>query len=139
MPPAAGNPAAAAQDGRPGARRARAPGPRPGGAGGGHLAGADRAGGDRAPLLAPYDPYFTDLSKSMQPPSAEHWFGTDNTGRDILSRVLYGTRNTLLMGLAGVLIGGALGGTLGILAAFYRPLDPGSCGWSTSCWPSRPS
>ena len=77
-----------------------------------------------APLLAPYDPYFTDLSIAMQPPSAEHWFGADNTGRDILSRILYGTRNTLLMGLAGVLIGGALGGTMGILAAFYRGLDP---------------
>ncbi|MCX7271882.1 MAG: ABC transporter permease [Burkholderiales bacterium] len=77
-----------------------------------------------APLLAPYDPYFTDLSKAMQPPDAQHWFGTDNTGRDILSRVLYGSRNTLMMGLAGVLIGGALGGALGIFAAFYRKLDP---------------
>jgi ABC-type dipeptide/oligopeptide/nickel transport system permease subunit len=63
-----------------------------------------------APWVAPYDPYFTDLNKTMQPPSAEHWFGTDNTGRDILSRVLYGTRNTLVMGLAGVLLGGGLGG-----------------------------
>jgi ABC-type dipeptide/oligopeptide/nickel transport system permease subunit len=77
-----------------------------------------------APLLAPYDPYFTDLSKSMHPPSAEHWFGTDNTGRDILSRVLFGTRNTLFLGLAGVLIGGAVGGVLGIVAAFYRKVDP---------------
>ncbi len=77
-----------------------------------------------APMIAPYDPYFTDLTKSMQPPSAEHWFGTDNTGRDILSRVLYGTRNTLFLGLAGVIIGGAVGGVLGILAAFYRKLDP---------------
>lgn len=77
-----------------------------------------------APLIAPYDPYFTDLSKSMAAPSGEHWFGTDNTGRDILSRVLYGTRNTLMMGLAGVLIGGLLGGALGIVSAFYRRLDP---------------
>ena len=77
-----------------------------------------------APLISPYDPYFTDLTKSMQPPSAEHWFGTDNTGRDILSRVLYGTRNTLFLGLAGVFIGGAIGGVLGILAAFYRKFDP---------------
>ena len=38
----------------------------------------------------------------MQPPSAEHWFGTDNTGRDILSRVIFGTRNTLMLGLVGV-------------------------------------
>ena len=77
-----------------------------------------------APLLSPYDPYFTDLTKAMQPPSAEHWFGMDNTGRDIFSRVLYGTRNTLLMGLAGVIIGGAIGGAMGIFAAFYRKIDP---------------
>ena len=73
-----------------------------------------------APLVAPYDPYFTNMSKVIQPPSAMHWFGTDNAGRDILSRVIYGTRNTLLIGLAGVVIGGFLGGLLGILAAFYR-------------------
>ena len=74
-----------------------------------------------APLVAPYDPYLTDLTKVMQPPSAEHWFGTDNTGRDILSRVIYGSRNTLMLGLVGVI----LGGFLGILAAYYRRLD----GW----------
>ena len=78
-----------------------------------------------APWIAPYDPYFTDLTKVMQPPSAAHWFGTDNTGRDIFSRVLYGTRNTLMLGLIGVIVGGFLGGVLGILAAFYRRLD----GW----------
>jgi ABC-type dipeptide/oligopeptide/nickel transport system permease subunit len=61
----------------------------------------------------------------MQPPSAEHWFGTDNTGRDILSRVIYGARNTLMLGLVGVILGGFLGGFLGILAAYYRRLD----GW----------
>ncbi|HEX2888996.1 ABC transporter permease [Vineibacter terrae] len=78
-----------------------------------------------APWVAPYDPYYTDLAKAMQPPSAEHWFGTDNTGRDILSRVIFGARNTLLLGLIGVILGGVLGGALGILAAFYRRLD----GW----------
>lgn len=78
-----------------------------------------------APWVAPYDPYYTDLSKAMQPPSAEHWFGTDNTGRDILSRVIFGARNTLLLGLIGVILGGVFGGALGILAAFYRRLD----GW----------
>ena len=77
-----------------------------------------------APLLAPYDPYFTDLTKPMAPPDAVNWFGTDNTGRDIFSRVLYGTRNTLAMGLAGVLIGGLIGAALGIVAAFYRRADP---------------
>jgi ABC-type dipeptide/oligopeptide/nickel transport system permease subunit len=76
-----------------------------------------------APLVAPYDPYLTNLTKVMQPPSAQHWLGTDNAGRDILSRLFYGTRNTLAMGLAGVLIGGLLGAFLGILAAFYKRLD----------------
>ena len=52
-----------------------------------------------APLVSPYDPYLTDLTKVMQPPNEQHWFGTDNTGRDILSRVIYGTRNTLMLGL----------------------------------------
>ncbi len=78
-----------------------------------------------APLVAPYDPYLTDLTKVMQPPSAEHWFGTDNTGRDILSRVIYGSRNTLMLGLVGVILGGFLGGFLGIMAAYHRRLD----GW----------
>jgi len=78
-----------------------------------------------APLVAPYDPYLTDLTKVMQPPSAEHWFGTDNTGRDILSRVIYGSRNTLMLGLVGVVLGGFLGGFLGIMAAYHRRLD----GW----------
>ena len=48
-----------------------------------------------APVVAPYDPYLTDLTKVMQPPSAEHWFGTDNFGRDVYSRIIYGTRTTL--------------------------------------------
>ena len=78
-----------------------------------------------APIVAPYDPYFTDLSKAMQSPSAAHWFGTDTAGRDVLSRVIYGARNTLAIGLIGVIVGGLLGGFLGILAAYFRRLD----GW----------
>jgi ABC-type dipeptide/oligopeptide/nickel transport system permease subunit len=78
-----------------------------------------------APWVTPFDPYFTDLTKVMQPPDEEHWFGTDNTGRDIFSRVIFGARNTLLMGFIGVIVGGLLGGILGVLAAFYRALD----GW----------
>lgn len=78
-----------------------------------------------APWIAPYDPYFTDLTKAMRPPNAQHWFGTDNTGRDILSRVIYGARNTLVLGLVGVIVGGAIGGVLGIFAAYYRRLG----GW----------
>ena len=63
-----------------------------------------------APLIVPYDPYYTDMAKVMQPPSAVHWLGTDNAGRDMLSRIVYGTRNTLILGFAGVIIGGTVGG-----------------------------
>lgn len=76
-----------------------------------------------APWVSPYDPYYTDLTKVMQPPNDVHWLGTDNTGRDILSRIIYGTRNTLAMGLAGVILGGLIGGVMGLLAAFYRGAD----------------
>ena len=78
-----------------------------------------------APIVAPYDPYYTDLSKAMQAPDGTHWFGTDTAGRDVLSRVIYGTRNTLAIGLVGVIVGGVLGGMLGILAAYFRRFD----GW----------
>ncbi len=78
-----------------------------------------------APWVSPFDPYNTNLGQAMLPPSAEHWFGTDTSGRDILSRVIYGSRNTLMIGLVGAVVGGILGSMLGILAAFYRNLD----GW----------
>ncbi|WP_353858478.1 nickel transporter permease [Azospirillum formosense] len=74
-----------------------------------------------APLLAPYDPYAQDLSQRLLPPGAAHWLGTDAFGRDILSRILYGSRLTLMIvalvavtaPVAGLLIGtvaGYLGG-----------------------------
>jgi ABC-type dipeptide/oligopeptide/nickel transport system permease subunit len=82
-----------------------------------------------APLLAPYDPYESSR-RTMLPPAwaargnIEYLLGTDPQGRDILSRLLYGTRLTLLIGLASVAIGGVLGSFLGLLAAFYQKLDP---------------
>ena len=78
-----------------------------------------------APFVAPFEPYSTDLAHAMLPPSFEHWAGTDTAGRDILSRLIYGARNTLMIGIVGVVVGGALGGLLGILAAYFRWLD----GW----------
>jgi ABC-type dipeptide/oligopeptide/nickel transport system permease subunit len=77
-----------------------------------------------APLIAPSDP-LAQGDEFFAPPSSEHLFGTDELGRDIFSRVLYGTRNTLMLGLVGVIVGGFIGGVLGILAAYYRRLD----GW----------
>ena len=49
-----------------------------------------------APAIAPYDPVVQDLTARLQAPSAQHWFGTDNFGRDIFSRVIYGGRYSLL-------------------------------------------
>ncbi|MGE0658930.1 MAG: ABC transporter permease [Reyranellaceae bacterium] len=76
-----------------------------------------------APLIAPYDPYAIDLGKAMRTPDAEHLLGTDATGRDLLSRVLYGMRLTLTMGVSSVAIGGIIGAAIGVLAAFYRRID----------------
>lgn len=71
-----------------------------------------------APLLAPSGPAVVDLSAVRLPPSAEHWFGTDAIGRDVLSRVLYGGQVSLLVAGAGM-VGSLLVGTLmGMLGAF---------------------
>ena len=73
-----------------------------------------------ADFLTSYDPYKIDLRSRLKPPSADHWFGTDEQGRDLFTRVLFGLRLTLLMGLTAVLFGGVIGGFLGLLAAFNR-------------------
>ncbi len=69
--------------------------------------------------LAPYDPEAYDYSNMLQGPSAAHWFGTDHYGRDILSRILAGTRLTLGVSLSSVIVGAALGTVLGLLAGYY--------------------
>jgi ABC-type dipeptide/oligopeptide/nickel transport system permease subunit len=73
-----------------------------------------------APLLAPYDPAKIALRERLQTPSARHWLGTDQFGRDILSRLVHGTRISLTVGLVSVGIGLGLGATLGLVAGFYR-------------------
>lgn len=71
-----------------------------------------------APWIAPYDPIEQDLTIRLQAPSAEHWFGTDNFGRDIFSRVLYGGRYSLLAGCLTVLIAGFIGTIYGAIAGY---------------------
>lgn len=71
------------------------------------------------PWIAPYDPLEQDLSKSLQDPSWSHWFGTDSFGRDILSRVLYGARISLMVGVASQTIAFALGVALGVVSGYY--------------------
>jgi len=74
-----------------------------------------------APVLAPTDPYDNDLSLAMQPPGSPGLpLGADAQGRDMVTRLLYGLRVSLLMGFAAVAMGGSLGALLGFLAAFYH-------------------
>jgi len=71
-----------------------------------------------APWLAPFDPIETSWSAIRQEPSASHWFGTDDIGRDVLSRVVWGTRASLLAGVVSVSISLALGVPIGLAAGF---------------------
>src|SRR5438132_3673121 len=72
-----------------------------------------------APWIAPYDVGATDLSMRYLPPSASHWFGTDSTGRDIFSRVVFGTRISLRVGVIVVSVSAVTGTILGALAGYY--------------------
>ena len=72
-----------------------------------------------APVLAPYDPILGDLALSLNPPSSEHWLGTDQQGRDILSRIIWGGRSTLLAALGVVLLSELIGIPLGLMAGYF--------------------
>jgi peptide/nickel transport system permease protein len=72
-----------------------------------------------APLLAPYDPVATDMKAMLQSPSSSHWLGTDQVGRDLLSRVIYGSRISLLVGIVGVSIAGIIGIFLGMIGGYF--------------------
>ncbi len=71
-----------------------------------------------APLLAPYDPLKTSWALVRKAPSAAHWFGTDDLGRDVLARVIYGARASLLAGAISVAIALAIGVPIGMLAGY---------------------
>ncbi len=72
-----------------------------------------------APVIAPYDPLASDLTIALEGPSREHWLGTDNIGRDFLSRVLYGGRQSIVLALAATALSMALGFLVGLLAGYY--------------------
>ncbi len=72
-----------------------------------------------APVIAPYDPQAIDTFHIMEAPSPQHWLGTDSLGRDCLSRLIYGSRISLLVGFVAVGIATAVGTVLGALAGFY--------------------
>lgn len=72
-----------------------------------------------APFLAPYDPNVQDLSNRFQPPSALHWLGTDSHGRDLASRIIWGSRVSLVVAIASILIGTTVGSTAGVVAGYF--------------------
>ena len=76
-----------------------------------------------APWIAPYDPYDNNLRMMLKPPSAAFWLGNDGLGRDMVSRLLFGIRTTLAMGLLAVLAGGSIGAVLGLTAAYFQRLE----------------
>src|SRR3989449_7426732 len=71
-----------------------------------------------AAALAPYDPYVGDYAAQFARPSAEHWFGTDEFGRDVLSRIMYGARIALFVGFTASFAGCTLGALLGVVSAY---------------------
>ena len=81
-----------------------------------------------APLIAPYSPSETDLSNSLSGPSAEHLLGTDGSGRDILSRVIYGARTSLGGPAAVIFLSTLIGLPLGLIAGYYGGFLDGALG-----------
>ncbi|HEX3721770.1 MAG TPA: ABC transporter permease, partial [Nitrolancea sp.] len=73
-----------------------------------------------APLIAPYDPIKLNVSDSLESPNGQHWLGTDQFGRDTLSRIIYGSRISVAMGLVAVAISVIGGSVLGLLAGYFR-------------------
>jgi len=72
-----------------------------------------------APLIAPYDPDALNPSEKLQSPSAEHWFGTDVVGRDIFSRVLYGGRISLVIGISATVVALFIGTLIGACSGYF--------------------
>ena len=73
-----------------------------------------------ADVVAPYDPYETDILNRINGPSADHWLGTDNVGRDVLSRMIHGARPTMAIAIISVLLSGVLGLAIGLTTGYFR-------------------
>ncbi len=72
-----------------------------------------------ADLIAPYDPLKVDFAAMLSAPGASHWLGTDAFGRDVLSRLIYGSRTALLVGFGAAVIGASLGAVIGVASAYF--------------------
>ena len=76
-----------------------------------------------APLFATHDPIRLNPTQRLQPPSFEHWFGTDQLGRDVYSRVIYGSRISLMVGFSVAVLATVFGLVIGLVTGFVRKLD----------------
>src|SRR2546429_7116703 len=82
-----------------------------------------------APLVSPHAPHTPDVKRILEPPSMRHWLGTDQIGRDVLSRMLYGARVSLAVGFVSVGIATAIGIALGAGAGYHGgPVDGAGMG-----------
>ena len=72
-----------------------------------------------APVLAPYDPQLVDFAAMLARPSPAHWLGTDSFGRDVMSRLIYGSRTALIVGFVSAFVGATLGAVLGVGSAYF--------------------
>ena len=85
-----------------------------------------------APLVAPFDPNAQDVARRLRPPfqaDSAHLLGTDHVGRDVLSRIIHGTRVALLVAVAAVALSGAIGIVLGLISGYYGGLADDLIGW----------
>ena len=69
--------------------------------------------------LSTHDPIATDAAATLAKPGAQHWLGTDHLGRDIYSRIVHGTRISLIVGLLSTILGSVFGGVIGLVSAYY--------------------
>lgn len=133
-----------AERGRTGTRRPRLRralwrlGQRPMAAGGVALVLLFVLGALLAPALSPQDPIATNWALVRKAPSAAHWLGTDELGRDVLSRVIWGARSSLLAGVCAVLIAMAAGVPLGLASGYYRGVADSVIMRLTDAWLSFP-
>jgi ABC-type dipeptide/oligopeptide/nickel transport system permease subunit len=83
-----------------------------------------------APWVAPYDPLSQNITNAFSPPSAQHWFGTDEYGRDVLSRLIYGARPALIVGVFSVVLAMLIGVPIGMMAGLLLGRFDRVVGWA---------
>ncbi|MDH3663038.1 MAG: ABC transporter permease [Alphaproteobacteria bacterium] len=92
-----------------------------------------------ASVISPFDPFEQNTAMRLRPPSWDHWLGTDQFGRDVFSRIIYGSRISLYVGISAVIIGGVIGTAIGLAAGYFRGWFDNLVGWFTDVMMSFPT